>query len=157
EPRLPLPRPIKVLAGLYLLVGGLAFIETIWAAFHGAFYLGIGVIGIPLGVGLLHRRPAWRKLALCAAVVQILAIGLVVYLLCRPGEDFADMSADLSDRIGPFLSKVVLGALAALLAAALVISLWSIYLLTRKEVKGVFQPDVTSRRSLGCLAPLPLA
>jgi tetratricopeptide (TPR) repeat protein len=152
----PLPTSVKLLGSLYLLVGALALIQTIWAAFQGTFYLGIEVIAIPLGVGLLRRSPAWRKLTLCAAVVQILAIGLVVYLLCRPGEDFADMSADLSDRIGSFLSKVVLGALAALLAAALVISLWSIYLLTRKKVKGVFQPDVTSRRRLGWLPPVAL-
>src|SRR5262249_11143495 len=59
EPRLPLPRSIKVLAGLYLLVGGLAVIETIWAASQGTPYLSIGVIGIPLGVGLLRRRRAW--------------------------------------------------------------------------------------------------
>ena len=79
--RVPLPRSVRVLGSLYLLVGGLALIETIWAAFQGTFCLSIGVIAIPLGVGLLRRSPAWRKLALCAAVVQILVIGLLVYIL----------------------------------------------------------------------------
>ena len=105
----PLPRSVKLLATFYLLVGALALLETIWVAFQGTFHLGLGVIAIPMGVGLFCRGPAWRKLALCAAVVQVLVIGLVVYLLCRSGEDFADMTADLSAKIGPFFSKVVLG------------------------------------------------
>jgi tetratricopeptide (TPR) repeat protein len=145
-----------VLGSLYLVVGGLALIQTIWAAFQGAFSLNIFVTGLPLGVGLLRRSPAWRKLALCAAVVQVLVIGLAGYLLCRFGEDFADLSADLSAKIGPLFSKVVLGALAALLVAALVISIWSLYLLTRKQVKRTFQPDVNSKRRFGVLAAVAL-
>ena len=49
----PLRASVKLLGSLYLLVGGLAVIETIWAAFQGTFYLGIGVIGIPLGPEVL--------------------------------------------------------------------------------------------------------
>jgi tetratricopeptide (TPR) repeat protein len=145
-----------VLGSLYIVAGGLALTDTIWAAFQGAFSLNIFVIALPLGVGLLRRNPAWRILALCAAVLQILVIGLVVYLLCGSGEEFADVSADLSAKIGPLFSKVVLGALAALMAAALVISIWSIYLLTRKEVKRVFQSDATSGRRRGWLRPVAL-
>jgi hypothetical protein len=145
-----------VLGSLYVLAGGLGLTGTIWAAVRGTFYLDGAVIALPLGIGLLRRSPAWRKLALCAAVVQILVIGLVVYLLCRSGEDFADMTADLSAKIGPFFSKVVLGALAALTAAVLVVSVWSIRLLTRKEIKRVFQPDVNSKRRFGLLPAVAL-
>jgi hypothetical protein len=97
----PLPRSVKVLGGFYLLMGGLALLGTIWAAFQGTFYLDIGVIGIPLGVGLLRRSPAWHKLALCAAVVQILGIGVMVYILYTYGEEYEDMWAGLSAKIGP--------------------------------------------------------
>src|SRR5262249_2538588 len=90
ESRQPLPRAVKVLGRLYLVAGGLGLIEMIWAALQGTFYLSAGVIAIPLGAGLLCRSPAWRKLALGAAVVQILVIGLVAYLLWRPGEGFAN-------------------------------------------------------------------
>jgi tetratricopeptide (TPR) repeat protein len=120
----------------------LPLIETIWAAFQGTFYLGIGVIAIPLGVGLLRRNPAWRKLALCAAVVQILVIGLAVYILYSYGEEFADLWAGLSAKIGPLLGKVVLGAVAVLAVAVLAVSIWSIRLLTRKDIKRLFLPNV---------------
>jgi tetratricopeptide (TPR) repeat protein len=151
ESWLPLPKSVKVLGSLYLLAGGLGLIEMIWAAFQGTFYLSAGVIAIPLGVGLLSRGPAWRKLALWAAVVQILVIGLMAYLLCRPEGGFADLSADLSDSVGPLLGVVILGALATLMVAVLAISIWSICLLTRNEVKRVFQPDVNSKRRFGLL------
>jgi hypothetical protein len=156
ESRQPLPRSVKVLGSLYLFAGGLGLIEMIWVALQGTFYLNAVVIAIPLGIGLLRRSPAWRKLALCAAVVQILVIGLVAYLLCRLGEGFADLSADLSDKIGPPLGKVVLGALAAFLAAALAISIWSIRVLTRSEVKRVFQAEASSRGRFGLLSAVAL-
>jgi tetratricopeptide (TPR) repeat protein len=146
---LPLPRSVKVLGSLYLLVGGLGLFQTIWGACQGAFSLSVLVIALPLGVGLLCGSSAWRKLALFAAVVQILFMGLMVYLFCRFGEDKVDMPADLSSKIGPPFSKVVLAALAALTAAALMISIWSIYLLTRKRVRSVFQQHVSSRRRFG--------
>jgi Tfp pilus assembly protein PilF len=145
-----------VLGSLYLLGGGLTLIETIWAAFQGTFYLDMGVITIPLGVGLLRRSPAWRKLALCAAVVQILVIGLVVYVLCRSGEEFADTWTDLSAKIGPVFAKVVLGALVVLTAAVLAISVWSIRLLTRNEVKRLFQPDGNGNRRSGLFPAIAL-
>jgi tetratricopeptide (TPR) repeat protein len=145
-----------VLGGLYLLVGGLALIQTIWSAFQGAFSFNIFVIALPLGVGLLCRSPAWRKVTLYAAVVQILIIGLVVYRVCRFGEDVVEMLADLSAKLGPLFSKVIVGAVAALMAAALVLSLWSVYLLTRKEVKRAFDPNVNSRRRFGVLAAVAM-
>jgi tetratricopeptide (TPR) repeat protein len=154
--RLPLPRSVKVLGSLYLLVGGLALIETIWAAFQGRFYLGIDVIAIPLGVGLLRGSPAWRKLVLCAAVVQILVIGLMAYLIYRNGEQFADLWAGLSAKVGPLFGKVVLGALAALTVAVLAVSVWSIRLLTRNDVKRVFQPGGNFDRRSGLLPAVAL-
>jgi hypothetical protein len=154
--RPPLPTSVKVLGGIYLLAGGLPLIETIWAAFQGTFYVGIAMLAVPLGVGLLRRSPAWRKLALCAAVVQILVLGLVVYILYGHSEEFADMWAGLSAKIGPMFGKLVLGALAALTAAGLAVSVWSIRLLTRNEVKRLFQPDVNSNRSSGLFPAIVL-
>jgi tetratricopeptide (TPR) repeat protein len=167
---LVLPMPVKVLASLYLLVGGLALIDTIGTVFQGNFYLGfdvdhgqsrsdeevrkasqvavgvhlgIYVIAIPVGVGLLRRSPAWRKLALWAPVAQILVIGLLVYVLYRDRQEFGPI---WTATVGPLLGKVVLGVLAALAAAVLVVSVWGVRVLTRNEVKRVFQPVPSSRR-----------
>jgi hypothetical protein len=62
--RPPFPTSVRVLACLYLVLGGLALIQTIWAAFQGAFSLNIFVIALPVGVGLLRRSPACRRAGL---------------------------------------------------------------------------------------------
>jgi tetratricopeptide (TPR) repeat protein len=156
--RQSLPRSVKVLASLYLLVGTLALIEFIWTAFHdGTLYVAIYAIGYPLGVGLLARSPVWRKLALIAAVAQILVLGLAVYLLYSNQEEFADLWPGLSAKIEPLMGKVALGgALAILAVAVLAVSIWSIRLLTRKDVKRLFQANVNCKRRFGWLWAIAL-
>jgi hypothetical protein len=88
--------------------------------------------------------------------VQILIVGLAGYLLFRFGAEVASPWADFIAKMGPLLSKSVLGALAGLAVAVLVVSVWSIYILTRKEVKRVFQAGVNSWRRFALLPAIAL-
>jgi hypothetical protein len=153
EPRPPLPRSLKVVAGLYLLSGGLALVEALWAAFQGRFYLDSSVIAIPLGVGLLRRSPPWRKLALAAAVLQILLMGLMAYSLYQSKDLWTHL---LSAWVGPWFSPVVLGALSVLVAVVFVLSFWSIPVLARRDVKTLFRATDLPHRRPGLLPAVGL-
>jgi hypothetical protein len=78
------PRDLRVLAWLYL-AGGIASLLSFAASRH--FAVSTGLLGIPIGVGLLRLHERWRLVA--AAGIAIGLIGIPIYvLLAVPSQRF---------------------------------------------------------------------
>lgn len=60
----PLPRHLRTVAAVHILQGTGSVVEVFVRLYEGHYLIALGVLGIPIGFGLLRGSRAWRTLAL---------------------------------------------------------------------------------------------
>lgn len=108
---------------------------------RGNLYLNFGILALPVGIGLLRRRPGWRTVALvftglnavgvlAAAVASIVGVGQ--FTLRISGRDNVPLSES-------WHGSLALGFLAAVFG-------WMMYILLRPDTRKRFQDHRSDRR-----------
>jgi hypothetical protein len=126
-----LPVSLTVVGLLWVFDGSMAAWGMLRGLFGGSFTVNLGVLFVPVGLGLLALRPAWRTAALAftwfaLAVWTVLA---VAFFLSRPVDlSMVDMPLDL----------VPLWVPAWLVVVPFLILVWQLYVLCRADVARLF-------------------
>ena len=121
------PRSLILVAALFLLTGCLAAWDT--GSHKGQnYHLNLGVLGLPIGIGLLRLRPRWRAVALLLPWVVIVILAIVGVMA-----PYAVIPVDMTSpsRIGSTIIYMALGVLWFV---------WMNGILIRADVSVLFQP-----------------
>ncbi|TVP42444.1 MAG: hypothetical protein EA350_15750 [Gemmatimonadales bacterium] len=118
----------------FFLVGGVLAAMNFGSGGIRHARLGLGILGLPIGIGLLRRRPGWRTVALvmtgvnalgALAVAFVSLAGVGQFTIRGPGGDSWVPSE-------PWIGFAFLATLAAL-------SGWMMYVLLRPDTRRRFQ------------------
>jgi tRNA A-37 threonylcarbamoyl transferase component Bud32 len=139
------PRSLMIVAALFVLVGCAEAYK-----FASDDYGHVpGMLGIPIGIGLLRRRPGWRKAALAsiwlclAALVPWISLAFLG-LLPNSGTAFnANMTVngqkvELVIKDGRIVSADHAWVIVVSVAVVVALLTWMLFALTRPKVKAVF-------------------
>lgn len=116
-------RDVRIVAWLFIISGALALLGAYQG---GRFVLGTGLLGVPIGIGLLNYRSGWRTIALVW-----LWFGLIGFPVLGSLALFAGSNGELFGSRSPLL-------FAGVFAAAFLLELWQYRVLTRHEVRRWF-------------------
>jgi len=125
-------KTVTVIGWLFIVSGLCVLVDVIISARHDFYKIDFGLLALPIGLGILRRRPAARRFAIVAAgiaAVMTLCVGAIFL--------FAD---------GPFEVRVfssVVGHATAwtaivVLVPLLLIHVWIVYALTRPSARSEF-------------------
>jgi hypothetical protein len=120
------PRDLRVLAWLYV-AGGVAALLSLATSRQGT--LSAGLLGIPIGVGLLRLHEPWRLVAVAGVVVALLGIPTYA-VLAVPSQRFHFL---VSGREFESTSLAL-----SLLIAAWLVSFWQYRVLTNPPTRRAF-------------------
>lgn len=122
---------LKVVSATFVVAGILAAIQTLFAATDGLVSVNLGLLGIPVGIGLLRHAPVWRVLGLVLACLNALCMFLLGAVWLATDQPVSYSGLGQTGTLPP-----VVVAVFALLA--LVVSAWQHWVLTRPRVKQLF-------------------
>lgn len=127
-----LPLALRVVAVVSIIAGVGCAIELVGSFMQGRVSLNFGVLGIPIGIGLLRLRRGWRTLGLVDLWIGL--IGLPVFVLfALPGQGIPTWQL-----FGVTVSRASHGALAAFGVALWLLHCWAYHVLTRPDVRRLF-------------------
>ena len=121
-------RDLRIVSWLFIISG----VGSLVAPFvTGRIEIGTGLLGIPVGIGLLRFRPMWRTFALVIIWLGFAALvgGAAVLLF----------SQHVSMNLLGWRSGSGRVFLAFLLPICFLVALWEYRVLTRSEVRGWFE------------------
>ena len=149
------PWPLAAVAILFILTGSFSawlFAQNLWSSVFNpdisiSFpFVPFGPLALPCGIGLLRRRPGWRRLALAAIwfCVALIFISSGLALTAGVMVTYVRIAWAGHEVLGP--AKGWLGLLGFTLSVGLLV--WPYRVLTRAEVKTQFQKTAGSRSGL---------
>lgn len=126
------PTPLKVVASLFILVGVCSLIEILVSLMYGRIFLNLGVLGLFIGFGLLRLSRGWRTCGLVFLWIGMIGVPVVAILFISVGGPtirfFGQKVGHASPSLG--IAAAVVGFL---------ITLWQYRVLTRPEVRELFE------------------
>jgi hypothetical protein len=130
--RTRIPIQLKLVAWIFILAGISAAIEILIDASNGRMNLNFGVLGVPIGIGLLRLRTGWRTLALVFLVIALAFIPVLsVLALSTPGNLSFNIFGQKVAALSPPLFFT-------LLAVFFVFTFWQFRVLVRPDVRAMF-------------------
>lgn len=125
------PLSLKIVSTTFVLAGALAAIEMLSSVTGGLISINFGVLGIPVGIGLLRHSQLWRVCGLvlaCLGALCGLVLGIALFATGQPIS------------YSGFGQTGTLPALAAVAFALvlLLVSVWQYRVLTRPHIKQLF-------------------
>lgn len=129
----PLPRSLTVVAALFVLSGVLALVEIVLALLSGRIDLNFGVLGVPIGWGLLHLSPGWRTLAVVFLLIAV--VGLPIIALLFLGASGPVTVTLFGWSVGSASKELAL----VVSALAFAMSAWQLWVLMRPDIRALFE------------------
>lgn len=128
-----IPASLKAVAILFILGGIYAVIDIIVAIEHSRISINFNVLGLFIGPGLLALRRGWRTCALVFTWIAIIGIPIIALL-------FISVPGPLDFKIfGQVIGHTTKGFGLLLAGIIFVVALWQYHVLTRPDVKELFQ------------------
>ena len=128
-PRPPLPWDLRLVGYLYLLGGLAAVVHMLVAAVAGHPLLNVAVVFLPVGLGLLRLRRAWRRRAIVITVaLPLVGLAMTGYLYMLNGRSMVQW-------VG-FAQGTAVGIVACASLLALVI--WMVRVLSSPRTRALF-------------------
>ena len=128
-PRPPLPWDLRLVAYLYLLGGLAAVIHMLVAAVAGRPLLNAAVVFLPVGLGLLRLRRAWRRRAIVITVAMpLVGLAMTGYLYMLNGRSMVKW-------VG-FGQGIAAGVVTCVVLLALLI--WMVRVLSSARTRALF-------------------
>ena len=126
------PMALRIVAGLFLLVGLLTAVDIILKLIRGHLDLNLMLLCLWIGPGLLRHDPTWRKWALAILWFIFFILALLFPLaLLRPPLDFQFFGFPATP--APFVSTLLF------LLATFLLTLWQYRVLIRPDIKRLFE------------------
>jgi len=123
---------LKAVAVVFCLFGALAAVDMALDVARGNISLNLGILGLFIGVGLLRYSRPWRVAALvcaCLTAVASSVLGVAALISEQPIVYSGwGQTGTLPSFVGP-----------AIAAVGLAIALWQLWVLTRPQVRQLFQ------------------
>lgn len=134
-PSKALPLSLKIVAYLSILGGIFAVIQVISDLMESHININFGVLGIPIGIGLLKLRLGWRTCALVSTWIGLIGFPIFILLVLN-------YSGPVDLRIfGQNVGQTSKWAGVISGVTAFFFCLWQYMVLTRKDVKILFGLD----------------
>jgi cytochrome c oxidase subunit IV len=133
EPHKSAPLSLKIVAALFILSGISSIIEVIISLIQGRLSFNFGVLGVVIGIGLLHFSRTWRICALIFIWIALICLPLValVFMFLAGSVNYIIFWQN----VGPG-SRAIGVALAALMFG---VALWQYRVLTRPDIRRLFR------------------
>lgn len=127
-----LPLSLVIVALLFILGGISAVIEVVLALMNDHLNINFGVLGIPIGIGLLRLRRGWRALALVFIWIGLIACPIIggLFLWNSGPLDFTVFGQKNGNVPKVFGVALVVGFFVFLV--------WEYRVLTRRDVRRLF-------------------
>ncbi|MEI6781664.1 MAG: serine/threonine-protein kinase [Verrucomicrobiota bacterium] len=146
-----LPRPLIVVAGCFIIIGLISAWRVGSGFVQGTFSLDLGILGVPIGIGLLRLRPWWRKAAI-ALLLFSFALILVAAGLALSGFPFSGRRLFFLEECFSAASRP--WAIFTGFVGWLVVQ-WKVYsILIRSDIKALFEKRGFSRPAIEWIALL---
>ncbi|MDA1316759.1 MAG: hypothetical protein O3B87_01900 [bacterium] len=127
------PTSLKIVAGLYILLGVNSLWQMISSISQNSFSINFGFMALFVGYGLLKLKNVWRKSALIISWLIFLMIAIIgIILRTYPETVNISMLGGSGDNIPKTYGYVIL-------AIFFLINLWQYRILTNKEIKSLFK------------------
>lgn len=124
---------LKAVAAAFCFVGALSVVDMALELARGYVSLNLGVLALFVGVGLFRHSHPWRVAAVvCACLTVVASLALGVALLVG-GQPIVYTGWEKAGTL-PFSAGVAFAVL------GFAIGLWQLWVLTRPQVKQLFQP-----------------
>jgi hypothetical protein len=127
-----IPRPLRAVALVQLVVGVLSVAGTLWQLTQHRVILDFGVLGIPICFGLMGLRAGWRTCALTFLWIDFILGGIVFTLgFVTPGPVSFGVFGARPTTVSPVWLCIVVVPMFAL-------ALWQYRVLTRPDIRALF-------------------
>ena len=120
-------RDLRIVSWFFILAGVGCLIAPF---FTGRLEVGTGLLGIPVGIGLLRFRAAWRTFALASIWLGFASLLVIVAILLSSQHVTVNLFGWHPESRWTYLVYLI---------PALLVMLWEYRVLTRAEVRGWFQ------------------
>ncbi len=132
--RIQIPRDLRVVAYIHLVLGIGSLADFVVRLTQSHFQVALGILGIPICLGLLRLSRGWR-----ACAMTLLWIGLlgapVAFVLGLVGAAPATMGI-----LGIPLGQIARGWISVVAAVMFVLIAWQLRVLVRPGVRQLFTP-----------------
>jgi hypothetical protein len=133
EQKRTLPPDLKIVAYLFVIFGLLAVCEVIVSLFARRLSLNLGVLQLPIGIGILNLRRGWRTCALVFLALGLMFVPVFCLGLLFPPLGTVDFRV-FGLRVGDASKGIVL----AIAVAAFCLMIWQFRVLTRSDIRRLF-------------------
>lgn len=128
-----IPVSLKVVAILFILAGINTAIEIVVSLTHNRVNLNFGILGFLIGPGLLSLRPGWRTCALVFTWFGLIGIPILALLAITVQVSLHFML------FGQVIGNISKGLFLIWTVILFAVALWQYHVLTRPDVKELFQ------------------
>ena len=128
----PVPKSLKIVAGLFILGGLCSVIEVVISLMHNVIDYNLGVLGLFIGLGLLRFSRFWRICALVFLWVLLIGVPVIAVLFMTHHGPLA--LTFLGQNIGHISRKLGL----FLAGAVFLLTLWQYRVLIRPDIRKLF-------------------
>jgi hypothetical protein len=135
----PVPLSLKIVAGLFIFEGACTAIGLLVSLWHGRLNFALpgdlSLLGLFIGPGLLRFSRGWRTCALVLLSITLVGAPIVVllFLILQVPINFSVLGLEAG------LAST--GTVLALAALAFVLTLWEYWVLTRPNVRVLFDQE----------------
>jgi len=125
------PQSLRIVAGLFILSGIITAIEIAFSLAHGHLNLNLGILSLWIGPGLLRHDRDWRNWAIIFLWIGMICIPAILIFGCIHGNPQIEL-------FGTPASKSWNIPIFIYLAASFILDIWQYRVLTRPEIKALF-------------------
>jgi hypothetical protein len=124
---------------MYLVGGALSVALAAISVFLGPFSVSGGVLGVPIGYGVLRRKPSWRRAAVVLSLAALLNNALSVIAIVRNPDEFTQYWDEIAGvLLGDSWRKSAAIGLAVYLITETTLLVAGVWVLSRQRVRRLF-------------------
>lgn len=127
------PRPLKIVAYLFLVVGILSLMDTVVGVFTGRIVFNLGILYLLIGRGLLRLNPRWLAWAMFSTLLDLVLIPIAAAVMM-----FTPRHLQHLQMFGLDVGQAPLGSGFVFLTATFALLCWQQGILKSRQVRELF-------------------
>lgn len=130
---LTIPRPLKIIAYLFVICGIFSIIEIVAGFFIGRIIFNLGFLYILIGLGLLRLNPRWLVWAIWFTWLELLLTPIIGVISVYMPHPFQHM-----DIFGFYAGQIPQGLILSVITAMFALFCWQYSVLKSRQVRALF-------------------